>query len=235
MTSSFPPLGQGVVNTPIVTPDEILASVSGAEKLPGGVIVGVGARTREVRIGEILARLTADVTDVGNSGHFIPRKSTEAAASVATGQADVTVDDAHMFVVGDTILVDDGVSAMTVEIISAINYVTNVITVSTNFDGGTNPSPIGSRVSVTASGQNNSNGIAGERYTPNSALGSVTGRASMYTAGLFKLPKLKGSGRTTAAGLDGAARAAFAAPIANDVTAPEGLLVRVRLGDPTAT
>lgn len=231
MTSSFPPQGQGIVQTPIVTPDEILAATAGAEKLPGGVIIGGGVRTREVRIGEILARLTADVVGVGDEGHYIPRKSTELAATCATGQAVCVVDDAHMFAVGDTILVDDGASAMTAEIISAINYDTNTITVSTNFDAGTNPQPLDSRVSVIASGQNNANGIAAERYTPNVTLTGVTGRTSLYIGGLFKMGKLKGSD----IGLDGTARAAFDAPVGNDVNAPEGTLVRVRVADPTAT
>ena len=45
------------------------------------------------------------------------------------------------------------------------------------------------------------------------------------------MDKLKGSD----IGLDGTARAAFDAPVGADVTAPEGTLVRVRVGDPTAT
>ncbi len=227
---TFPPLGQGIVNEAIVEPDEILASTSGSEKLPGGVIIGGGVRVRETRVGEILARLTADVVDVGDLGQFIPRKSTENSATVATGQADVTVDDAHPFAVGDVILVDDGADAMDAATISAINYVTNVITVSANFANGTNPQPVNSRVSVIASGQQNANGIAAERYTPNVTLTGITGRTSMYIGGLFKLAQLKGS----ADGLDTHARSAFAAATAEDITAPEGSVVRVRLGDPTA-
>ena len=222
----YPTQGQGIVSDDIEYPDEILVSTQGAEKAPGGVIIAAGSRSRDIRIGEILARLTADVTNVGDSGQYIARKSTELAATAAEGQGDLTVDDAHPFVAGDTILILDG----TAEVIQSINYTTNVITIVGNITAdGTDPRTLNGRVSVTASGQRNTNGIAGQRYTHNTALGStVTGRCSMYTAGLFRLAKLKGSG---AVGLDTAARAAFAG---TDQILAQETAVRCRLGDPTA-
>lgn len=225
MTSSFPPLGQGIVNTPIVTPDEILASMQGLEKLPGGVIIGDGSRTRPVRIGEILAQLTADVANVGDDNTYIPRKATELAATAAEGQSDLTVDDSWPFEVGDTITIMDGSN----EVIASINRSTHVITIVGNITAdGTDPRSLNGRVWVPTSGQSRVDGIAGERYTPNTSLSNITGRVSMYIGGLFKLAKLKGS----ASGLDVAALAALEGILVN---APEGTLVRVRLGDPTAT
>lgn len=223
MTSGFPPLGQGVINEAIIYPDEILASMQGLEKLPGGVIIGDGSRTRPVRVGEILAQLTADVPNVGDDNTYIPRKATELAATAAEGQSDLTVDDSWPFEVGDTITIMDGSN----EVIASINRSTHVITIVGNITtDGTDPRELNARVWVPASGQWRTDCIAGERYTPSATLSGITGRVSVYIGGLFKLAKLKGS----ASGLDVAARAALNG---QDIAAPEGTLVRVRLGDPT--
>lgn len=231
MVQRFPNQGVGIQNVPIELPNEILASTSGLEKMPGGVTIGAGVRSRLIRAGEILARLGGDVADVGVEGDFIARKSTELTASCATGQAEAVVDDASPFEIGDTILVDDGASAMDPAVILAIDRDTNTITVAVDFANGTNPNPIDARVSVVANGQNDAHGIAATKYTPNAAIPDISGRVSVYTAGLFKLAALHGSD----AGLDGTARAAFGAPAANDQILAQETAVRVRLGDPTAT
>ncbi len=230
MVQRFPNQGVGIQNVPIELPNEILASTSGLEKMPGGVTVGAGVRSRLIRAGEVVARLGADVVGVGVEGDFIARKSTELTATVATGQPVAVVDDSSPFEIGDTILLDDGVSAMDATVILAIDRDTNAITVAVDFTGGTNPSPIDSRLSVVASGQNDAHGIAATKYTPNAAIPDISGRLSVYTAGLFKLAALHGSDL----GLDTTARAAFDAPAANDQILAQETAVRVRLGDPTA-
>lgn len=230
MVQRFPNQGIGIQNVPIELPNEILASTSGLEKMPGGATVGAGVRSRLIRAGEIVARLGGDVDGVGVEGDFIARKSTELTATVATGQAVALVDDVSPFEVGDLVLLDDGSSPMDATVILSIDRVTNEITVAVDFTGGTNPHPIDARLSVVANGQNDAHGIAATKYTPNADIPGISGRISVYTAGLFKLTKLHGSDL----GLDTTARAAFDAPVVNDQILAQETAVRVRLGDPTA-
>jgi len=180
------PLDTGFAQDAISYPNEILAASPGT-KLPGGVVLANGARARSVRVGDILAKLSADVTGVGLAGQYIVSKCSELAVAAADAASSITVDDAHPFAIGDTITIDDGSNASTPAVITAINYTTNVITVAVT--GGTDPLPINSKVSVTASEQDTAIGIAANRWEA-TGLEDVTGRTSMYIAGEFKKANL---------------------------------------------
>jgi len=219
MTSAWPyNAAGGQQEIAIENSNEILASTSGLEKLPGGVIVAHSLE-REIRVGEILARLSAAVTGLGEIGQVVPRKSTEAAAVAAIGTQFVIVDDAHPFVVGDT-LKFGGTAAD--EVISAINYTTGRIDLATTLSAEVG---LNERVYVDTAGMKDAVGIAAERFTPVSgAAGIAHGRVSMYIGGLFKLAKLHGGG---AGGLDTAAITDLGAVM---ITAGEGTLARIRVG-----
>ncbi len=194
MPSRFPPLGSGFFEIPVNDAPEILALAPG-EMIPGGAIIAVDA-VREIRVGELLARLTADVAGLGSEGQYIARKSTEAAALSSTGANTVTVDDAHPFEVGDTLEFTGGADD---EVVESIDYDTNIITIVGTISGAdVDPND---RVFVTADGQGTAVGIAAVRYTPNSTLtdGAIVaqqdifGKVAMYVAGSFKKNKLHGS------------------------------------------
>lgn len=190
--TEFGPLAQGIQNEAVEYPNEFVAETNSLVKLPGGVILANGSRARDVRAGDILARLTGTVSGVGTSGQYIVRKSAELAADAADGVSTITVDNPHPFAIGDTIVIDDGSNASDAEVITDINYTTGVITISGTLSGGTNPLPSGSRVYVSASGQGTAVGIAGERYTHPTTRAGVTGRTSMFIGGLFKKSKVYG-------------------------------------------
>jgi hypothetical protein len=195
----FPYLAVGLGESPIVDVPEIVANTAGLEDLPGGAVIAPG-NTREVRVGELLARLSGAIVGLGEVGHYVPRKSTELAVAAADGVTTITVDDAHPFVVGDVIVIDDDSNASDAETISAINYETNVITISA-LSGGTNPLPVNSRVYVTTNGLGTAVGIAAVRHTPNAeatagfpaAQQNLYGRVKMFIKGTFYKNKLHGS------------------------------------------
>jgi hypothetical protein len=225
-TVSFPNNAVGYMTLPVVHPDEILASMSGLEKLPGGTIIANGVRSRPIRVGEMLALLTGTVAGVGASGQWIARKSTELAVQFvpsASPQA-ISVDDAHMFAIGDTVTV----GANAPDVITGIDYDANTIT--TIATGGANPTLVNVRVHVDGNGQNATNGIAANRFTPSSiseVAEATWGQVSVYIGGLFKRQFLRGSGD----GLDVAAALALGAiNQPGGQAATGGTLVRVRAG-----
>ena len=216
MTSNYAPLGTGIQQEAVVYPNEFIAETSSIVKLPGGVVLANGARARDIRAGEILARLTADVVGVGSSGQYIARKSTELAASAADAATSITVKNAHPFAAGDTIVIDDGSNPSDAEVIASIDYATNVITLAGTLSGGTNPLPANSKVSVTASGQGTAVGVAGERFTHPIVRTGLLGRTSLIIEGLLKKSRVYGFDTQAATDLSG-----------TDVIAPEGTLVRI--------
>lgn len=206
--SNIPSRSIGYNEQPIEYPDEIRAGA--AEKIPGGVLYDP-ALTREVRIGELLARHST-------SGRYWPRKSSETTASVGSTDTTVPVDDAHAFEVGDTVVVQDSTGG---GVITAIDYDDNILTV-TALSGGTNPHPVNSRVYVNSNGLGTAVGIAAERYTPNNNF-SFVGQGSMYIAGLFYKNKLKGS----ADGVDTQGKSDLGGVTIDRGTDPEGDLYRI--------
>lgn len=205
---SLPSHSVGIHQTPFDYPDEIRAGE--AEKLPGGVLYD-STLTREVRIGEILAIH-------GTTGRAWPRKSTELAAEATSTATALFVDDAHMFIVGDTLVVQDSTGG---GVITAIDYVTGEITV-TALSGGTDPHPVNSRVFVNSNALGTARYIAAERYTPNTNF-AVLGQGSVYIAGLFHKGKLKGS----AAGVDTQANTDLGGVTIARLNDPDGDLYRI--------
>lgn len=105
--------------------DAVLFDRQGLTILPGGATIAAGARA--FRVGDFIARNTGTMK-------LNVAKYSQVAAAAATTVAVVTVDDAHAFEVGDTITPRSGSSDEASRVITAINYDTNVITVSENWD-----------------------------------------------------------------------------------------------------
>ena len=105
-----------------VWPDEkikaVLAYAQGSVKFPGGGVVEAGKRG--LRAGDCLAYGKA----TSNGIYFVVAKYTE--VRTAATNDDIAVDDAHPFELGDVVVVGTD----TGKTITAINYETNVITVS---------------------------------------------------------------------------------------------------------
>lgn len=208
----------GQQEIPVDYPDEIIASTSGLEKLPGGGIIGI-ENTIEVRVGEVLARLSADVAGVGESGQLIPRKATEAAALANSGQKEVVFKDAHNFKVGD--VCGFGGTAND-NAIASIDYDTNTVTFVDNLSANVAKDEA---IAVETNGQNSAIGIAAERVTPLAdTIGIAAGRVSVYIGGLFYKNKIKGG---AGEGLDTAAASALGAV---NIASPVADLVRIRVG-----
>ncbi len=127
---------------------EVLANSMGLIKARGGVLVLKD--TRYFRAGELIA-----VNSSTNKA--LPRKSTQLAATAATGVQVLTVDDVHAFEVGDVLTVGD---ASGTYIIQSIDRVTNIITLTAVTSGGTDPLPIDARVYVNANAVFTAVGIA---------------------------------------------------------------------------
>lgn len=214
--TNFHPLTVGIQQDPIEYPNEILGEMNSAVKLPGGVILANGARCRDIRVGELLARLTGDVVGVGLTGQYIARKAAQLTVAAAMGATSFTVGNPWPFSIGDTVVIDDGSNAADAVVITDINYTTGVITTAA-LANGTNPLPIGSKVTVTASGQSTAVGIAAERYSYPSTRTGLNGRTSMYIEGIFKKWRL----------YNGIDTAAVSDLNAVDIIAPEGTLVRI--------
>lgn len=215
----------GFVVTDFEETDEIRAEMNSMVKMPGGAVIAVGERSRSIRPGEILARLSADVAGVGLANQYIARKSTELAAQAEAGATSIIVDDAHPFAVGDTITI----GAAADEVISSVDYDTNTIGLATTLSAQV---LVNARVHVNASGQNAAVGIAATRFTKRSyadnvpaTTGQALGAMSYFTEGTFYLNKLHGSGD----GLDTQASSELGA---ERMTSNYGTLVRVRFGVP---
>lgn len=113
--------------------------------MPGGAMVLAGARS--IRQGDLMTRV---VSGVGAS-RFIVCKYTQVAS--ASAGVDVTVRDAHPFEVGDEITI--GTDNVT---ITAINYETNILTISAATAVAANDN-VSLRANI-ANGRNNVVGIA---------------------------------------------------------------------------
>lgn len=209
----------GQQEIPVDYPDEIIASTSGLEKLPGGGIIAI-ENTREVRIGELLARLSADVAGLGKAGQLVPRKSGEAAALATSGAQFIMMKDPHPFVVGDTLTFGGTADN---EVITAINYETGRVDLATTLSANV---AANERVYVNANGLGTAVGVAAERVTPVAeTIGIAAGRVSLYIGGLFYANKIKGG--LAGGGLDTAAIASLGAVVQ---ASPVGSLARIRVG-----
>lgn len=205
VNQGFPANSYGHVRTPLEEPNEILA-LAPATSLPGGVLFAP-TLTREVRVGEILAQDSV-------SKFYLPRKSTEANGLSASGQNLLTVDDAHMFEVGDTL--SFGGTAADNDVVS-INYETNVITLAANLSANVADRE---RVFVDSNGVGTAVGIASVRWTPRPEVAIEAGKGAMYIAGTFKKWRLHGS----ADGVDTQANTDLGGVT---IQAPEGALYRI--------
>ena len=102
----------------------VLYDRQGLTKIPAGGTVAAGSRA--IRQGDLIARNTG-------TKKFLVCKFTEVAVALGNDD-DVTVDDAHPFEVGDTIHIDGDSGGR----IRAINYETNVITMTNNLTSSVN-------------------------------------------------------------------------------------------------
>lgn len=195
---TFPYLGQGYQYNAPEFQEEVIASMQGLELWPGGVIVAPGSRP--IRVGEVLARLGEDVTGLGKTGQFVPRKVTKMAADPGAASTVLDVDDAWPFAVGD-VLVYDLVTAGTgtdLGTVASVDYANNKITLTANAPAGLADNDI---IGVQGSGADTgviddihtAVGIARLRYTPIAGV-DVTGRMAMIIGGMLYADVVRGSG-----------------------------------------
>ncbi len=106
----------------IATDEQLLAVLfdkQGLEMYPGGL--RIGGDQRAVREGDPIAINTATFTGLVS-------KYSQVAATVAQAAVVATLDDVHPFEVGDSVVFDDAAALQETVTLTAINYVTNVIT-----------------------------------------------------------------------------------------------------------
>lgn len=187
------PIGRiGQIQDPVVYAAEFIAEMESLVMLPGGGILASGARVGRVYPGTVLSRLTADVAGVGKSGQFIPRKSALLTVAAVDGAASIFVDNPGAFSAGDSIIVDDGSDASDAETITSVDLVTGEIVTGTTISGGTNPLPIGSKVTVAASGQATAFGLARTRVGPPVVGHPMVAQLAIVIGGIFYKSKLLG-------------------------------------------
>ena len=96
----------------------VLLHMQGAIKYPAGIQVASGERG--IRSGDILAKDTSKTGD-----YAVVCKVTQLAAAASSGATTITVDDAHPFQVGDSIVV----ASQSARTIGSINYGNNQLTI----------------------------------------------------------------------------------------------------------
>ena len=181
--NTFPYDGIGNYRDPTVgnsrygfTVEEIIASMTGLEVLPGGAIVANGPRAGSVQIGQCVTKLAAvggsTLTNVGEAGQWVPRKLTRLNGATAANSPTVTVDNASLFEIGD--IIGFGGTTGNVGALTAANnrtiqsIVGNVITLTA--DAGAVHADNSYVIAVGATGDTTSycavpHGVARHRYT----------------------------------------------------------------------
>ena len=122
----------------------VLLHMQGAIKYPAGLQVASGERG--IRSGDILAKDTSKTGD-----YAVVCKITKLAAAAASGATALTVDDAHPFEAGDSIVV----ASQAARTIGSVNYGTNVITITSGL-----ASSASNNVTVSASANDKNKPIA---------------------------------------------------------------------------
>ena len=110
-----------LIKNPVENLDAVLYDRQGLTVLPGGGMVPAGARA--IREGDVIARATGGTRDK----RFVVAKTTRLSAVLGGSATEASVDDAHAFEVGDSVVI----GSLGTEVITSIDYDTNELTFGT--------------------------------------------------------------------------------------------------------